>query len=114
MDVQSKGVEMSRKEIRWMVAGVIFAGFSGGLFSGLFFSAGPVWAQKKSAQQSNFVKAEAFELVDQWGVTRAKLMMGSEDEPMLVVYDKNHKATAAYGLNGDGPIQNLLGEFFKR
>ncbi|MBI3804078.1 MAG: hypothetical protein HY282_09995 [Nitrospirae bacterium] len=60
------------------------------------------------------VRAEAFELVNQQGQLRAKLQVGADGEPTLVVYDKNEKPTAAYGLNGDNPVQNFLGGILKR
>lgn len=103
---------MSQKESQSLLLIVILAGCLGGVVSN-FFTVGAAFAQKKSAQFSNVVKAERFELVDQNGKTRAKLMMGSDDAPMLVVYDKNEKAVSAYGLNGDGPIQNLLDRFMR-
>ncbi len=99
-----------KNDFRWMLFSVILAAFSGGAISNLL-TIETVFAQKKSAQFSSVVKAETFELVDKQGKTRARLMMGKEEEPMLVLYDKNEKATAAYSLDGEGPIQNLLGRF---
>lgn len=103
---------MDRRKFQWMFFAMILAAFSGGVCFNLW-KAEPVFAQKKSAQFSNVVKAESFELVDKNGKTRAKLMMGNDDTPTLVVYDKNEKAVSAYGLNGDGPIQNLLDRFMR-
>jgi hypothetical protein len=111
--VSDKGEEeMNKKELRWMLFAVIVAGFWGGLLSNVFFVES-VFAQKKSAQFENAVKAENFELVDKQGRTRAKLMMGEDQEPVLVVYDKNEKATAAYGLSGEGPVQNILKQLMR-
>ena len=102
---------MRKKEFRWILLVVMIAGCLGGAVSNLF-TVERVFAQKKSAERANFIKAENFELVDKQGRTRAKLMMGSDEEPMLVVYDKAGKATAAYGLNANGgSIQNMLDRF---
>ena len=103
---------MKRKDFRLMLFAVTLAGFLGGVFSS-FVAVETVSAQKKSAPYSDVVKAENFDLVDKQGRTRARLMMGKDDEPMLVVYDKNEKPTAVYGLNGEGPIQNLLDRFMR-
>jgi hypothetical protein len=83
------------------IAGVWFGGGSP-----QWFSTEPAFAQ---ASQAKTVRAESFELVDKKGRLRAKLIVGGkEEEPMLVAYDQNEKPTAAYGLNGEGPVQNLL------
>lgn len=104
---------MSKKESQPLLLIVILAAALGAVVSNLL-TVGAVFAQKKSAQFTNVVKSENFELVDKQGKTRARLMMGTDDEPVLVVYDKNEKATAAYGLNGgEGSIQNLLGRFLR-
>lgn len=103
---------MNKKEFRLILFAAVLAGFLAGALPHLF-PAETAFAQKKSAQFSSVVKAENFELVDRQGKIRAKLMMGKDEEPMLVVYDKNEKATAAYGLNGDGPIQNLFDRFMR-
>lgn len=84
--------------------------FIGGIWIGgwavRWFDSEPAFAQ---SSQAKTVRAEAFELVDKKGRLRAKLIVGGkEEEPMLVAYDQNEKAIAAYGLNGDGPVQNLL------
>jgi hypothetical protein len=102
---------MDKGKFRFILLSVIIAGFLGGMISNLF-TAAPLFAEKKSAQFANAIKAESFELVDKQGKTRAKLTMGEDQEPMLVVYDKNEKATA-YGLSGEGPVQNLLGRFLR-
>lgn len=86
--------------------------------AGLLFGGGlarwtetePVFAQPS---QTKAVRAEAFELVDKKGKLRAKLMMGKDEEPMLVVYDKNEKPAAAYGLNSEGPVQDFLGKILR-
>lgn len=70
----------------------------------------PVFAQPSQAKT---VRAETFELIDKSGRLRAKLIVGKEEEPMLVVYDKSEKPTAAYGLNGEGPVQDLLGRILR-
>lgn len=83
------------------IAGVWFGGGSA-----RWFATEPAFAQPS---QGRTVRAESFELIDKQGKLRAKLIVGGkEEEPMLIAYDRNEKATAAYGLNGDGPVQNLL------
>ncbi len=85
---------------------VFIAGIWIGGGSARWLATGPVFAQPSQAKS---VRAEAFELIDKKGRLRAKLIVGGkEEEPMLVAYDQNEKPTAAYGLNGDGPVQNLL------
>ena len=103
---------MNKGEFRMVLLSAIMAGFLGGAISSLLIAA-PAFGEKKSAPFANSIKAENFELVDKQGKTRAKLTMGEDQEPMLVVYDKNEKATAAYGLSGEGPVQNLLERFMR-
>lgn len=83
------------------IAGLLFGGGSA-----RWLATEPVFAQPSQAKT---VRAESFELVDKKGKLRAKLIVGGkEEEPMLIAYDQNEKAIAAYGLNGDGPVQNFL------
>jgi hypothetical protein len=85
---------------------VFVAGFWLGAGSVQWLDGEPAFAQ---SSQTKTVRAESFELVDKKGRLRAKLIVGGkEEEPMLVAYDQNEKPTAAYGLNGEGPVQNLL------
>lgn len=92
-----------------------------GLFvftAGVWFGGGLArWTETEPAfaqpSQAKAVRAEAFELVDKKGKLRAKLMMGKDEEPMLVVYDKNEKPAAAYGLNSEGPFQDFLGRILR-
>lgn len=88
----------------WLIAFVAGVWFGGGLAR--WTGTEPAFAQ---SSQGRTVRAESFELIDKQGKLRAKLIVGGkEEEPMLIAYDRNEKATAAYGLNGDGPVQNLL------
>ncbi len=102
---------MKKHEFRILLLVLLMAGFLGGAVSSLL-TVKTAFAEKKSAPHADFIKAENFELVDKQGRTRAKLTMGSDEEPVLLAYDKNGKPTAAYGLNaGGGPMQNMLDQF---
>lgn len=92
----------------WLIAFVAGLWFGGGLAR--WTETEPAFAQPSQAKA---VRAEAFELVDKKGKLRAKLMMGKDEEPMLVVYDKNEKPAAAYGLNSEGPVQDFLGKILR-
>ncbi|TAK04566.1 MAG: hypothetical protein EPO39_11105 [Candidatus Manganitrophaceae bacterium] len=99
-----------KKGILWGLL-VFIAGLGlGGLFVRPY-TTDPVYAGTAAAAKS--VRAEAFELVDQKGIVRAKLQIGADGEPGLVVYDKNQKPAAAYSLNGQGPVQNLLDQILR-
>lgn len=82
--------------------------------AGVWFGGGSArWTETEPAfaqpSQAKAVRAEAFELVDKRGTLRAKLIVGGkEEEPMLIAYDRNEKATAAYSLNREGPVQDFL------
>lgn len=97
------------KKLWWLLVFIAGLGF-GGLFVRPY-TTDPVYAGTAPAAKS--VRAEAFELVDQKGIVRAKLQIGADGEPGLVVYDKNQKPAAAYSLNGQGPVQNLLDQILR-
>lgn len=85
---------------------------------GLLFGGWSAWSLRTEpvfAQSSHLksIRSETFELVDKGGRLRAKLIVGKEEEPMLVVYDKSEKPTAAYGLNSEGPVQDFLGKILR-
>ncbi len=99
---------MKEKSFWWMM--VFNAGLLLGVWSARWLDTEPAFAQPS---QTKTVRAEAFELVDKSGHLRAKLIVGKDEEPMLVVYDKSEKPTAAYGLNGEGPVQDFLGRILR-
>lgn len=101
---------MKRSTLLWPLVFVV--GAAAGGFLDRFDPARPIEAE--AAAPAKAVRAESFELVDKQGRLRAKLQVGADGEPTLLAYDQNEKPVAAYGLNGDNPVQNFLGGILKR
>lgn len=100
---------MKRAILLWPLIFVTGLGF--GSVIGRLSITDAVYAENAPSAKS--VRAEAFELVDKKGALRAKLQVGADGEPTLVIYDKNQRPAAAYGLNGQGPVQNLLDQILR-
>ncbi|MFY9269625.1 MAG: hypothetical protein WAO55_07755 [Candidatus Manganitrophaceae bacterium] len=92
----------------WLI--VFLAGVGAGAWTARSFFSDFAFAEPQHLKK---IRAEHFELVDTAGRLRAKLLVTNDGEPTLVVYDMKEKPTAAYGLNGDSPVQNLLGRILK-
>ena len=91
---------MDKKQYAVVLTLAVVAGLLGGVVSSFLFVGTPVFAQKTDVAE--VIRAERFEVVDENGMLRALLSLGTDGEPGLRLYDKNGQHRAALSLLNNG------------
>lgn len=93
---------MDRKQLRWVLALAMTAGFAGGMVSDLLFDSQPAFAKKASGRPP-VVSAREFRLVDDDGKTRARLhLIPKVGGSSLTLMDEEGRKRLELSLNAKG------------
>jgi hypothetical protein len=91
---------MSSKQHGVTVALALVSGLVGGTVSSQFFVGVPVFAEK-APQETQVIRAERFEVVDEDGKIRGELGLRSDGVPILRLYDEDGAPRVGLSPKGD-------------